>query len=232
MNIWKTAIFILLHFVTNQVHSQNTFNVRFENSLEYYFNNEQGKQGIITYGTDQILYKIGGKLDLYLDSWILGIGINYHSRKINDLCVYWPTENDTFLQIAPGPVFNPELSCNRTVLGKIKYLETPIFVGYKFFNSEKLIISGEIQWSPLIRIDRYLSFDEIGSTDKIEITQNKSIIESWTNHGVSINLLKRLNPKWNLITGLIFKSDDFSYQRTRFGITIGIEYQLIEFEKK
>ena len=229
MYIWKTVLFFLLQFAINQLNGQTSFNIRFENSVESYFNNELGKQGIIVYGNDQILYEVGGKLDLSLDRWIHGVGVSYHERKINDLCVYWPTENDTFLQIAPGPIYRPELPCNRTVAGKKKYLETPIFIGYKFINNEKIAISGEIQWSPLIRINRYLSFDEIGSTDKLEINQNSSEIESWENHGVSINLLKRLNSKWDLITGLIFKSDDFSYKRIRLGITIGIEYQLIEF---
>ena len=230
MNIWKTAIFLLIQLLINQINGQNFFNIRFENSVEAYFNNEQGNQGVISYGNDQILYEVGGKLALNLDKWIIGIGINYHNRKISDLCVYWPTESDTFLQTAPGPVFWSDLPCNRTVDGKIKYIETPLFIGYKFMDNQKLSISGVIQWSPLIRINKYVSFDEIGSTDKIETEQNKTVIETWENHGININLLKRLNPRWNFNTGLTFKSDDFSYKRIRTGITIGIEYLLVDFD--
>jgi len=221
---------ILLTCFINLTYAQNSFSFRLEHSLLSYSNEDDSKFGKFDFGDDQILYEISSKLSWNLKNWIFGMGFNYHQRQVDELGIYWVTSLPApFNSVIPtrlGPNLRSDLTSNSSVEGDLKYLEVPIFIGYKIVFSEKVALAGEIQWNPVTRINRSYLFNAIDPIGKVNSSQNDPFSKTFKSHGYALNLINKINAHWGLITGFVFRSDNFSFERVRLGVNIGTRYQL------
>jgi len=159
-----------------------------------------------------------------------GFGVETYRRDESFDCIYFPSANDSLPTLTPL-VNNAEYGCGSTSNATTSFLEVPIFVEYRFYYRNNLVIYSSIGIGPQIVFNRSVVITDNASQVAEDINlpaSETSFINSWTKPRFSTGIRSKLIDRVLFDIFTEFRTDRIDFINNTYSLGLKISYSLIQ----